>query len=135
MIRELNFVFLETSLFLLSFNAYLPIHDTPFWKCQTKDNALVTPAADLGDNQTKLKNAYLPLHDISFWKSQIKAKAKFISSYIPLGTRSKLKKCKICFVLKGWRRSFLKPIFFIPLIWDILGRKEGVTNLISRIVF
>ena len=49
-------------------NAYLPLHDIPFWKCQTKDNAMMTSAADLDDLQTKPKNAYLPLHDIPFWK-------------------------------------------------------------------
>ena len=27
-------------------NAYLPQHDMPFWKCLTKDNAVVTFAAD-----------------------------------------------------------------------------------------
>ena len=26
-------------------NAYLPLHDIPFWKCQTKDIAMVTSAA------------------------------------------------------------------------------------------
>ena len=30
-------------------NAYLPLHDIPFWKSHTKDNAMVTSAADLGD--------------------------------------------------------------------------------------
>ena len=34
-------------------NAYLPLHYIPFWKCQTKDNAMVTYAADSGDLQTK----------------------------------------------------------------------------------
>ena len=34
-------------------NAYLPLHDIPFWKRQTKDIAMVTSAADLGDLQTK----------------------------------------------------------------------------------
>ena len=34
-------------------NAYLPLHDIPFWKSHTKDNAMVTSAADLGDLQTK----------------------------------------------------------------------------------
>ena len=29
----------------------------------------------------------------------------------------------------------MKPNFFIPLIWDILGKREGVTNLISQIVW
>ena len=48
------------------------LHDIPFWKCQTKDNAMVTSAADLGDLQTKPNNAYLPLHDIPFWKRQTK---------------------------------------------------------------
>ena len=33
-------------------NAYLPLHDIPFWKCRTKDNAMVTSAADLSDLQT-----------------------------------------------------------------------------------
>ena len=33
-------------------NAYLHQHDIPLWKCQTKDNAMVTSAADLGDIQT-----------------------------------------------------------------------------------
>ena len=34
-------------------NAYLPLHDIPFWKHQTKDIEMVTSAADLGDLQTK----------------------------------------------------------------------------------
>ena len=51
---------------------YLPLHDVPFWKWQTKDNAMVTSAADLSDLQTKPNNAYLPLHDIPFWKCQTK---------------------------------------------------------------
>ena len=34
-------------------NAYLPLHDIPFWKRQTKDIAMVTSAADLGDCQSK----------------------------------------------------------------------------------
>ena len=34
-------------------NAYLPLHDIPFWKWQIKDNAMVTSAADLGNLQTK----------------------------------------------------------------------------------
>ena len=34
-------------------NAYLPLHDIPFWKWQTKDISMVTSAADLGDLQTK----------------------------------------------------------------------------------
>ena len=54
-------------------NAYLSLHDIPFWKSHTKDNAMVT--ADLCDLQTKPNNAYLPLHDIPFWKCQIKDNA------------------------------------------------------------
>ena len=54
-------------------NAYLPLHDIPFWKSHTKDNAMVTSAADLGDLQTKPNQImhiyYLPLHGIHFWKS------------------------------------------------------------------
>ena len=34
-------------------NLYLPLHDIPFWKRQTKDIAMVTSSADLGDLQTK----------------------------------------------------------------------------------
>ena len=30
------------------------------------------------------------------------------------------------FVLKGWSGSFQEPNFFMPLIWDILGKREGV---------
>ena len=53
-------------------NAYLPQHDIPFWKCQTKENRMLTSAADLGDNKTWQNNIYLPLHDIPFRKHQIK---------------------------------------------------------------
>ena len=35
-------------------------------------------------------------------------------------------------VLKGGRGSFQKPNFIIPLIWEILGRREGVKSLISQ---
>ena len=49
-------------------NLYLSLHDIAFWKLQTKDIAMVTFAADLGDHQTKPNNTYLPLHDIPFWK-------------------------------------------------------------------
>ena len=36
-------------------NTYLPQHDIPFWKWQTKGNALVTSAADFGDLQSDLQ--------------------------------------------------------------------------------
>ena len=32
-------------------NTYLPLHDIPFWKRQTKGNAMVTSAADFDDLQ------------------------------------------------------------------------------------
>ena len=64
-------------------NAYLPLHIIPFWKSHTKDNAMVTSAADLGDlcswswwplivtsNGGNPNNLYLPLHVIPFWKSK-----------------------------------------------------------------
>ena len=35
-------------------------------------------------------------------------------------------------VLKGGRGSFQKPNFIIPLIWDILGWREGVKSLIFQ---
>ena len=46
-------------------NAYLPLHDIPFWKRQTKDIAMVTSAADLGDLQTKPNNAEI-YRDLQF---------------------------------------------------------------------
>ena len=36
-------------------NTYLPQHDIPFWKWQTKENALVTSSADFGDLQSDLQ--------------------------------------------------------------------------------
>ena len=66
-------------------NAYLPLHIIPFWKSHTKDNAMKTSAADLGDlcswswwplnvtsNGENQNNIYLPLNDIPFWKHQTK---------------------------------------------------------------
>ena len=46
-------VHLKSSHFLAVLPTYLPLHDIPFWKSHTKDNAMVTSAADLGDRQTK----------------------------------------------------------------------------------
>ena len=51
-------------------NAYLPLHDIPFWKHQTKNIAMLTSAADLGDLQTKPNKTYLSLIIIYFWKCQ-----------------------------------------------------------------
>ena len=51
-------------------NAYLPLHDIPFWKRKTKDIAMVTSDAELGDLQTKPNKTYLSLLIISFWKCQ-----------------------------------------------------------------
>ena len=50
-----------------------------------------------------------------------------------LGTQSKKIEKFGGFILKGG--SFQVPNFIIPLIWDILVRREGVKNLISQILW
>ena len=65
-------------------NANLPLHYIPFWKCQTKDNTMVTFAADLSNLQTKPNNAYLSLHDLPLWKSLTKDNAMMTSTMVTI---------------------------------------------------
>ena len=63
----------------------------------------------------------------------VSSEYKVVSIILGLGTQSKKKIEKFGgFILKGGRGSFPKPNFIIPLIWDILGRREGVKSLISH---